>query len=1547
MRAAALAALLLLAAPARAALPDSATAAGWARASERGLEAEAARRAERLDEALAAMRTAHDALAAACRESGPPADDPRAAFRWLEEHLGPEPHALGLPLGAQLQRGGRVLAWAGWPLPEDAGPLPATARRPRAALRALGVHRFLSVKSRLPAGDVDLVLDLPLARRGGAAGALPVLFEEEAPWRLRLLPLPRGPAGGDSTAAAWEAALQPVGEATGDLDQGLQRRWRLRVGGDAIGELVLAGPGAADYARARGASRRRDAGLIAFFPVIALGLWLRWRLGRRWPDGLPLAVRIPLIGALVLALRWLLALAGVPGGLLAGDPLWQPRAFALDAPGGLFASPGDLLLTSLAALAVLVLVLRPYLRPETGDTAGDGGIPADAASGGSSGVYDTGEPSGNGGVPAEVAAAPRPRALGAGDLPRLLAGLAAPALGLAAALAFARLVMRNVDARILFAEGPGGAAGVALAVGLFFALVFLLTLFLAPAQAAWRRLRPGRPLRWLLSLAPLALVAWLGGLLPALALALLLPVAWGFRRAAARLTGLLYQVFLLAVAVALLAQDATEVARREILRQWLADAAARRERSARLWRPALVEERLLDLGRDEALRRALVGSGESEPWTALALWRRTGLGELGEEGELRLHDARGKLLSRHQTAAVAGLPETTRPARRQDLPDLWLTVQRRRVRLAGEPLELVTGELLLRESGRILGGLTLSLVEERGDLAAALAAGPWSPRSPLGAEAGVPGQEPALLARLEGERVVDSSAPTLLGEALPWPPPAEPGRWERRRLGGRDFGVADLGGGWLAAVREEPVQERLLYLGLRLFLHLVILVALLGLDVLFTRVPLARRYLPPLLGPRGPGFQHKLLGAFLLVALVPTVLTGLIAGDQLRRQYDEASARSSLERLLAARGALEGRVRQDAQELARSEYVVNFVTRDFPPTLRDIGSLERNQVMVFGPDGALVLDETLRDWDAAQADSFLAATPSERVVYEREGPGLYAGILLPLETWTGRERVAFTVYYRQTLGPETLDELAAVAGGDLCLYREGALLHSNRPLLFGLGYQPALLAPAMARALLLDGAPYRRGVGRAGGLRYGEAAAPLAAADGRPVAVLASLDFSGLAARRAATARGGAVVLGMIAFLVAMALGLGGFLAGRVFLPIRRLQLGTRRLAAGDLAYRLPDAGPDEIGELVRSFNAMAGGLQETRAVLDERQRFLESVLENVASGVLTIDGEGRVRAANGAARRLLGLPAGELLGRRLAELASRPPGDGLDAAPLFRFLGEDAGEGTRVTGLRLAHPEGARSFRAAASGLGEGRVAVFEDVTDLIRSQKLAAWGEMARQVAHEIKNPLTPIKLSAQHMERAWRDRKESFDAIFTDSVRTITEQVEILRRIAQEFSLFGRAPRVRCEPVDLAAAAREVAGSYAGAVEASWEGEASLAVLADAEALRKVLLNLVENAREAMGGGGRIDLHLETGEGMGVLSLRDRGPGIPEDMLDRLYEPYFSTKTSGTGLGLAISAQLVEEMGGSLRHGNHPEGGAVARLALPLAPGTRPAAEGLEGP
>jgi nitrogen fixation/metabolism regulation signal transduction histidine kinase len=222
----------------------------------------------------------------------------------------------------------------------------------------------------------------------------------------------------------------------------------------------------------------------------------------------------------------------------------------------------------------------------------------------------------------------------------------------------------------------------------------------------------------------------------------------------------------------------------------------------------------------------------------------------------------------------------------------------------------------------------------------------------------------------------------------------------------------------------------------------------------------------------------------------------------------------------------------------------------------------------------------------------------------------------------------------------------------------------------------------------------------------------------------------------------------------------------------------------------------------------------------------------------------------------------------------------------------------------------------------------------EIVRKKRLEAWSEMARQVAHEIKNPLTPIKLSVQYMERAWRDKKPGFDDIFADTVKTLYEQVDILRRIARDFSSFGRSQKLQITSVDLPGLAAEVLAPYAGALAIEITELEVLAVKADREALRKIILNLVENAREAMDAGGRLDVSWRRESGGGELSIRDHGSGIPEDLLDKLFEPYFSTKTSGTGLGLAISAQLCDEMNGRLRLMNHPEGGALSVLWLPEA-------------
>ena len=211
-----------------------------------------------------------------------------------------------------------------------------------------------------------------------------------------------------------------------------------------------------------------------------------------------------------------------------------------------------------------------------------------------------------------------------------------------------------------------------------------------------------------------------------------------------------------------------------------------------------------------------------------------------------------------------------------------------------------------------------------------------------------------------------------------------------------------------------------------------------------------------------------------------------------------------------------------------------------------------------------------------------------------------------------------------------------------------------------------------------------------------------------------------------------------------------------------------------------------------------------------------------------------------------------------------------------------------------------------------------------------------MARQVAHEIKNPLTPMKLSAQFMEQAFRDGSDKFPRIFQEGMATIIEQIESLRRIASEFSSFGRAQKPQLQPVDLGELLRGVVAPYATIeglqVEMADGQPGDVQVLGDADSLRKVFRNVLENAREAMGGRGRIALRVAQPRADRIaVHIADQGPGISEEAAARLFEPYFSTKTTGTGLGLAISRSIVEELGGTMTLANRPGGGAEACITL----------------
>jgi two-component system nitrogen regulation sensor histidine kinase NtrY len=414
------------------------------------------------------------------------------------------------------------------------------------------------------------------------------------------------------------------------------------------------------------------------------------------------------------------------------------------------------------------------------------------------------------------------------------------------------------------------------------------------------------------------------------------------------------------------------------------------------------------------------------------------------------------------------------------------------------------------------------------------------------------------------------------------------------------------------------------------------------------------------------------------------------------------------------------------------------------------------------------------------------------------------------------------------------------------------------------------------------------------------------------------------------------LVLGLLALLFATTVTLGVFLAGKIFNPIAALQEGTRKIIDGELEFRLEAEAPDEIGELVESFNTMTAALREARRGLLERQRYLAAVLDNIATGVLATGRDGAIITLNPSGERILRASGAAVAGQRPGEAF----GEGL--APLRGLFASAPGGEIREVELSLFSGEMARTVKAVVADLVEGgerlgTVVVFDDLTELIRSKKLSAWVEMARQIAHEVKNPLTPIKLSAQLMKKAHDSGSADFDGIFKSGVDTVIQQTEILRRIATEFSSFGKAMRLNPEPVPLDAFLGEIVSYYRGAekigVRLSCEG--ALSVRADREALRKIFVNLLENAIDAMPDGGEIAVSCRVDGGAAVVSVVDSGKGLSEEMQARLFEPYFSTKTNGIGLGLAICQNLARSMDGEIRLRNR-EGarGVEATVTLPLA-------------
>ncbi len=424
-----------------------------------------------------------------------------------------------------------------------------------------------------------------------------------------------------------------------------------------------------------------------------------------------------------------------------------------------------------------------------------------------------------------------------------------------------------------------------------------------------------------------------------------------------------------------------------------------------------------------------------------------------------------------------------------------------------------------------------------------------------------------------------------------------------------------------------------------------------------------------------------------------------------------------------------------------------------------------------------------------------------------------------------------------------------------------------------------------------------------------------------------SADYRALQSRsRSLQLRFNAALLVLSLLIVGVAVWIALAVADRLVRPVGELVEAARRVAAGDLTVRVPDPrARDEVGTLARAFNQMTGRLQEQNGALDARRALIEGVMAGVSAGVIATGLDRTIRIANTSATALLGTGDDSLVGRRLADVA--PELDELLDTAGREAIAEVSGAGGE-----------ARTLAVRIVRTGDGPILTFDDITQQLLDQRRAAWSDVARRIAHEIKNPLTPIQLAAERLQRRYGGKIAADDGTFVRLTDTIVRQVGDLRRMVDEFSSFARMPKPVFREDSLVDAARQALFLHEVAHPAIAftlvADDAPPSLVMDRRQIGQALTNIVKNAVEAVeakGEGGGVTMTLG-GEGarFATIEVADTGVGLPAER-DRIIEPYMTTRARGTGLGLAIVKKIVEEHFGTVAFADRPGGGTIVTMTF----------------
>jgi PAS domain S-box-containing protein len=987
------------------------------------------------------------------------------------------------------------------------------------------------------------------------------------------------------------------------------------------------------------------------------------------------------------------------------------------------------------------------------------------------------------------------------------------------------------------------------------------------------------------------------------------------------------------------------------------------------WKASVLEEALAQVTSYEDIGSTIL-SGTNLDAFALKLWANSILSKASVTSGVHILDRRHNVIGRFSLEDIGDLSElegVLREARFTDRPFTRVT----RGTFGRKDVELYVGVIPYFNGDTYLGCVVISIPYAYGDLESIAGVEPtFFEAVGSGAARHSESDEIHSASLLSGGRIVSTTAKDFeVGKPLGGLHTADgsmPG-WVEHRVAGRThaFYVVPLEDGTTAlllsfrlpSLSEKAVRFMGIVVGNAM---LALLIVLIGGVVKGTRYA-TKRFRGMERRRLRWSFASKLALAFVLIAIVPTLILGATSRGFLKARLREIMESKAGESLSLSELALERLVGGEAIHLARNPILIDELTAE--PSI--LGMLVSHDV------SAAVIDSTGRML-ATFGKPVLPASVLRSVLNEGRShifystdDGLVANAAIPVRDVIFPDRIKGCAFVSRMIDDGLARRLSSEIGKDLNFFGGSTVAASSKRELFVSELMAGRISPDAYLECFVSGRELHFTWERVGNIDVVVGYSPLRGDDGSTVgAISVPLVFrkDDVGRRMEWTS---AAISYLLVIVICCIFAFGLLLARRISKPIRELIRGTLRIGSGDLAFTIPKSGDDEIGDLVSSFNKMTATLAKSRKTLSERKRYIETIIGNVGAGIISTDWRGRIDTFNSAAERMLGIKGRNARGRDANNLLRK-----IGAAGLAAVLDEVEGEHSVVRKeAGLARDDaGPVTLRAVATvvtgprGRQMGKVIVFEDVTELIRSKKLIAWSEMARQVAHEIKNPLTPMKLSAQHLLQSHRDGAGDFDQVLEDSVATIVEQIESLRRIAVEFSQFSRLPQRNLENIDINRVLEESLMQYEQTVGSSIEIQKHLnrsipRPKADRDELKRVFLNVIENAIQAMPDGGKLEIRSVKGaETSGraryefrvssrsayqndlkdyvEVSFADTGAGISPGDAERLFEPNFSTKTQGSGLGLAISKGIIDGYAGEIVIESTPGTGTCVSVRIPLA-------------